>query len=124
MAKNLFLDDTRQPSWVYTENPQDWHLVRGYEEFVEYLNGIADSLKTEDMPPLVSFDYMLGTEKNGEDCARFLAEFCLKHGLELPDCNVHSSYPYAVKHIRMGLNIYFEKTGEEPAYVELIHHNN
>ena len=123
MAKKLFLDDTRQPSMVYKEDAQDWHLVTGYKEFTEYLNAIADSAKTEDMPPLVSFDYMLDEAKDGEDCAKFLAEFCLKYGLKLPECNVHSAYPMATKYIKQGLQIYFDETGESVPYVELIQHN-
>lgn len=120
--KNLFLDDTRKPEQVYSKNPEDWHLVTTYKEFCEYLNWVADKGNTATMPKIVSFDYVLAEDETGMDCASFLADFCLKYGLELPKINVHSSYPSASTFIRDGLRKY-AKTHEKRVEVQLVLHN-
>src|SRR3989338_3760980 len=116
MAKNLFLDDVRNPSLVY-QDFENWNSVRNYDEFVNYLNAIAEKADADDMPPMVSFDYMLNygsnESKDGADCAKYLVEFCIKYGLKLPKCYVHSSYPSATKEIKKELCKYAEMTGEE-----------
>lgn len=63
--KQLYLDDIRIP-----EDPENWDIVRSYEEFVEYIfaNGIPD---------FISFDHDLGTEKTGYDCAKFLGDYIM-----------------------------------------------
>ena len=123
MPKNLFLDDTRKPKVVFPDDANNWDLVTTYEEFVKYLNDIADSADENNMPPIVSFDYVLGDVKDGESCAKFLAEFCIKYGLKLPTCYVHSSYPNATGYINRGLDYYYKATGDPKVPVPLIRHS-
>lgn len=57
----LFLDDERDP-------PRDggnWHIVRSYDEFVNYIN-------ENGIPQHISFDHDLGDGKTGYDCVKWL----------------------------------------------------
>jgi hypothetical protein len=102
----LFLDDIRNPSDCveYTQDKiynSDWVVVRSHKEFVEK---ISELFSSGSFPDLISFDHDLAfdhygqnsedsKELNGNDCAKFLVEFCLDNSLELPNCLVHSMNP-------------------------------
>lgn len=111
--KKLFLDDIRNPGdcvlymrpfEIYMEK---WDVVRNFDEFVKYIldNGV---------PSIISFDHDLADEhyspymndqkkynrlysqfreKTGNDCARWLCEYCVENSIPLPKYLVHSMNP-------------------------------
>lgn len=92
----LFLDDVRQPedaasysSLEYKKLYRDnrWQIVRGYDTFVQYIlhNGLPD---------VISFDYDLGAEKDGYDCAKWLINYMNENSFKvLPEILCHSMNP-------------------------------
>ncbi len=52
----IFLDDIRYPFWIY-DNPDDWIVVRNFEEF-KILVDKRNDIKT------ISFDNDLGIDEN------------------------------------------------------------
>ncbi len=106
MNKYLFLDDIREPKDAYSYTNQkmflelDWEIVRNYNEFVGWItkNGL---------PQIIAFDHdlheshytykesveHLHTEKTGNDCAKWLVQYCLDNKLKLPMYYVHSMNP-------------------------------
>jgi len=88
----LFLDDLRNP-----EN-QDWHIVRSYNQFVDYI------LKN-DLPCVISMDHDLGLEKDGYDCIKFLVHYIMDNFMlqnkevTLPVILVHSMNPVGKENI-------------------------
>ena len=114
---NLFLDDIRNPEDAYSYTKFDkfktdqWHVARNYEQFVT-------KIRLHGLPVFISFDHDLADEHltpkelwsdydkskewqsgqeykemTGLDCAKWLVEFCLTHGFELPEFYVHSMNP-------------------------------
>jgi hypothetical protein len=111
--KNLFLDDCRTPkqvTWITLPLVQ-WDIVKSYNEFVEYLNkngipkriSLDHDLSYEDQSKI---DYATFKEKTGYDCAAYLIEYCMKHGLEIPEYYVHSHNPVGAANIRSLLESY------------------
>jgi hypothetical protein len=94
---NLFLDDQRSVSDAYYSNYYDeyrnlqWNIARSYDRFVDEIESYYDA--TSKLPDLISFDYDLKNEKNGLDCARFLADFVRENNLKIPEYFVHSAWP-------------------------------
>lgn len=111
--KRLFLDDVRIPvdcvlymrdGRIYLE---EWDIVRNYDDFVNYIkdNGIPDiisfdhDLADEHYSPVMNDEdkynqlYVHFKEKTGNDCAKWLCEYCVKNGLPLPEYRVHSMNP-------------------------------
>lgn len=81
----LYLDDLRP-------TPEDFQRVYSYDEFVVFisLNGL---------PASISFDHDLGPGKTGYDCAKFLVEYCLDHGITNINFSVHSQNPVGKENI-------------------------
>lgn len=125
--KMLFLDDFRQPldcaKYMHTrigpENlvymSQNWHVVKHYPAFVRYI-------EKNGLPPVISFDHDLADghyhdnmqkgelnyqgesfnddfNKTGYHCAKWLIEYCMDKGLELPRTIVHSMNPVGTENI-------------------------
>lgn len=111
--KKLFLDDIRIPkdaiglvpsnlNQFYWEN--DWIIVRNYYEFCNYMQKFG-------LPDFISFDHDLADEhygdfefsdykeKTGYECAKWLVDWCLENGLQIPDYIVHSANPIGKKNI-------------------------
>ena len=126
--KKLFLDDIIIPkdaiglvpsnmNQFYWEN--DWDVVKNYSEFCDYIQKYGS-------PDFVSFDHDLADdhyndlfsdenwskndtdvvlkyddykEKTGYECAKWLVDYCLENGLQLPDYVVHSANPVGKKNI-------------------------
>lgn len=102
----LFLDDTRKVSDVtWLELPKvKWLMVKNYNQFV-------DVIEEYDLPEIVSFDrdlddehykpytwnnpQYLYKEKTGEDCLRWLMNFCETNKRDFPQCYVHTQNPVA-----------------------------
>ena len=119
--KKLFLDDIRNPkdgiglvpsnlNQFYWEN--DWDIVRSYDEFVSYItkNGLPDFISFDhDLADEHYVHYMelqkrhlegsLPTEKTGFECAKWLVDFCLDNGFQIPNTIVHSANPVGKKNI-------------------------
>lgn len=111
----LFLDDIRYPKDAYQYTTQDifqrkdWHIARNYQEFV-------DRILEKGLPEMISFDHDLAdehylepnsrayVEKTGYDCAKWLVEYCMDHGLELPEYYCHSMNPVGKQNIESLLN--------------------
>ena len=129
MEKYLLLDDIRdcQMTFNITKNSiyllNDWDIVRNYDEFINYIlkNGL---------PSMISFDHDLADEhyvpseywdnydlskefqesqsyreKTGNDCAKWLLEYCYENNLKLPQCMVHSANPVGADNIRKTLKL-------------------
>jgi hypothetical protein len=85
MTYNLFLDDIRDPNWVYHKD-SDWVICRSYDDAV-------NCVKKNGFPKMVSFDHDLGEDQTGFDFAKFLVEIDLDT-LTMPSdfyYKVHSS---------------------------------
>ena len=111
MSYHLFLDDDRHPQdvkWIELP-PYAWVEVKSYAEFVK-------TVKEKGIPETVSFDHDLAdehyaeyraahdetspsfgkiryenlVEKTGMDCARFLAELCVKRNVPIPRYYIHT----------------------------------
>jgi hypothetical protein len=127
MKKNkLFLDDVRYPenakNLVPTQHyslylKDDWCIVRNYLEFKRWIkfNGIPDLISFDhdlaDLHYEVDFrdwgDYSsndLGVEETGLDCAKWLVNYCLDNGFDLPEYIVHSANPVGRKNIQSYLD--------------------
>ena len=123
--KKLFLDDVRVPEdclsymrhrlgsevEIYSEI---WDIVRNYEDFIKYIS-------TEGVPDIISFDHDLADEhyspdmylsggeynklydefkeKTGNDCAKWLCEYCFTNGIPLPEYFIHSMNPVGTNNI-------------------------
>jgi hypothetical protein len=122
--KKLFLDDIRQPkdACYLVLNPKiywddDWFVVKNYVEFCSWI-------KRNGLPNIISFDHdladihyevdfndwndntadQLGVEETGLDCAKWLVDYCLDNGFELPEYHVHSANPSGKKNIQSYLD--------------------
>lgn len=90
--KGLFLDDERIPgdvTWIQYPESVEWVVVRTFVDFVEFID-------SRPLPDVISFDHDLqdfgiyGLEKTGYDCLKFLIDFCLQNGYNLPVCYFHT----------------------------------
>lgn len=96
----LYLDDVRMPSYTYS-TPEDWHIVRTYEEFCSTIQNQA--------PTVISFDHDLGDNvPSGMDCAKWLVEYALDGHIDLTRIEflVHSDNPPGASNIRGLLSSY------------------
>lgn len=129
MEKYLLLDDIRdcQMTFNITKNSiyllNDWDIVRNYDEFINYIlkNGLPsvisfdNDLADEHYVPSEYWDnYDLSKEfqesqsyreKTGNDCAKWLLEYCYENNLKLPQCMVHSANPVGADNIRKTLKL-------------------
>ena len=129
--RKLFLDDFRNPKDAFTLViphqkifwEPDWHVVRNYDEFVKWI-------EENDLPDFISFDHDLADEhyedltqdpnwnqvghqqelgyqeyreKTGLDCAKWLVDWCVDRGIDLPDYAVHSANPAGRRNIEQYL---------------------
>lgn len=130
MKKALYLDDVRTPTTTI-QGFEPWHVVRSYEEFVNWIteNGVPD---------LISFDHDLADEhmndyykqvlqqgyqhpdyenyreKTGLDCARWLAEHIQANNLQLKSVSVHSHNPVGATNIQSFVNGFKTHMGWTP----------
>jgi hypothetical protein len=122
---NLFLDDIRNPADTgYTGKigfyvNTSWVIVRNYDQFCKEIASRFEA--DESLPDLVSFDHDLADEhyhpsmgnvyeyntisknfkeKTGMDCAKWLVDYCLDNGFDLPTCWVHSANPVGKRNIQ------------------------
>lgn len=114
MKKLLWLDDSRNPltdDWLVfspIERPFEVIWVHKYNEFVSWIkeNGLPDGICFDhDLEDFTGID---GSELRGIDCAKWLVEYCLDNGLNVPRWNVQSSNPEGAANIN-GLLMSFLK---------------
>ena len=98
--RKLFLDDERQPwddSWDHVKTPLE------FKKYITYLYALTNKL-----PDIISFDHDLHYEhfdipknysrmyenykhETGWHCAKWLCDFCIDEGLEVPEISIHSA---------------------------------
>ena len=93
--EHIWLDDFRLP------HPSDlggdrivW--VKTYDSFVKEVKSLGENISL----CKVHFDHDLGEEKSGYDCAKFLVEWCMENGYEVPDYGIQSRNPVGRKNIQ------------------------
>jgi hypothetical protein len=102
---NLILDDERDVMGVYYCLMADmfitekWEIVKNFKEF-------KDCIQTRGIPKIISFDHDLGEEMTGNDCAKFMLNYCIESGLPFPKCFVHSQNPVGKQNILHTINFY------------------
>jgi len=113
----VFLDDIRVPYDVFKmtinpifENNEDWVIVRDYYQFVNYIKKFG-------LPEFISFDHDLSyehyleenqsdieyetlIEKTGYDASKWLVDYCMENGLDIPNYYVHSANPVGKQNIK------------------------
>jgi hypothetical protein len=96
MSYRLFLDDVRDPTWVYPdEDPSTYVVCRSFDEAVAVC-------EARGCPSFVSFDHDLGEDvPTGMDFARWLVERDLQHAFfpENFSWRVHSANPIGAANI-------------------------
>jgi hypothetical protein len=118
MTYRLFLDDIRDPHWVYPRDAEDWVIARTHDDAVAifYERGF---------PEFVSFDHDLADEhyaerpdgqeheKTGLTFAKFLVNNDLDHGTMPGNFGflVHSANPVGAANIMKYLNSYLLSIG-------------
>lgn len=106
----LFLDDIRYPIEAYHYTKQDvflrndWYIVRNYKQFI-------DRILENGLPEMISFDHDIAdenylqldsqqfVERTGYDCAKWLVEYCMDNGADLPEFYCHSMNPVGKENI-------------------------
>ena len=82
----VFLDDIRPA-------PEDWKLVKTYEEAIETL---ASAEVTE-----ISLDHDLGTDKTGYDVITWIEEEVYYGRIPVPMIHIHTSNPAGFKKMNL-----------------------
>ena len=109
--KKLFLDDLRTIDMIYDKSMEsEFDIVRTYDEFVAYI-------KTNGLPPFISFDNDLGLGEDGEVAPDGLAAakwLVYTSGLDLRKLKfkVHSANPVASEQIKGLLTNYIKHLNE------------
>jgi hypothetical protein len=108
MTYRLFLDDIRDPSWVYpNENVEDWMVCRSFAEAVAVMEDLGS-------PCWISFDHDLGEHtQTGYDLAHWLVNRDLDNPF-LPEdfsFSVHSANPVGAANIENLLRNYLQHRG-------------
>ena len=86
----IYLDDIREAPPGYDK------VLRDYNSFVEYIKSIKSSVGLSH----ISFDHDLGEGKNGYDCAKFLVNWCIEMGYDVPTYSIHSANPVGRENIK------------------------
>ena len=110
--KKLFLDDIRDPKWVYDQiEAHDFVVVRNHNEFIDYI-------KLNGLPDFISFDNDLGMDDKGVialDGFAIAKWLVYESGLDLRNLKfkVHSANPVAAEQIKGLLNNYIKFLKEQ-----------
>lgn len=119
MSYPLFIDDTREPSFLWIEEyvgregiefarrvDQNWVVARDFDE-------AADIVTAFGAPRWIAFDHDLGNQSlSGLEFAKWLAAMEMDGHLRLPDdfdYFVHSQNPVGAENIRAYMKNYMEK---------------
>ncbi len=114
MKTLLWLDDYRDPfeddgKWLVfspIDSPFNVIWAKSYQEFIDWI-------KVNGLPDAICFDHDLGDklgpdEKTGLSCAKWLVEYIMDNGGELPAWNIQSANPVGKDNIN-GLLTGFKK---------------
>ena len=104
MTYRMFLDDVREPAWVYPDqDTSEWVVCRSFEEAEAVIGDLG-------WPTWISFDHDLGpsNERTGYDLAWHLVELDLDSKDMPSDFSfaVHSANPVGAENIRNLLDNY------------------
>lgn len=108
MTYHMFLDDVRDPNWVYPEqDTSDWIVCRSVQEAQMVIEDLG-------WPDFLSFDHDLGDQTpTGYDLAHWLVERDLDQA-DMPDhfeFKIHSANPVGAENIRSLLTNYMRTQG-------------
>lgn len=111
MKKLIWLDDVRNPlekNWLSfsplePNKPVEVNWIKSYTEFVCWI-------KQNGLPDAICFDHDLGTEMTGYDCAKWLVEYCMENGCQLPLWNIQSSNPVGKDNINSLFNSFIKNS--------------
>ena len=85
--KVIWLDDFREPAHFLYEDmnckKEDITICKNYDEFVTAVQ--------KEYPDWICFDHDLGEGKTGYDCAKWLINYCMEKGWNVPDWSIQSS---------------------------------
>lgn len=101
----IFLDDCRDPGWVYPDDLHVWSICRNFDD-------VKNLVMIFGIPNVISFDHDLGdNEPTGFDVAKWIVEGDLNGDHKIPQdfvYRVHSSNPVGCENIEYLLNNYLE----------------
>jgi hypothetical protein len=108
MTYHMFLDDVRDPNWVYPDqDTSDWIVCRTVPEAQHVIEDLG-------WPEFLSFDHDLGDQiPTGYDLAHWLVERDLDQA-DMPDhfeFKIHSANPIGAENIRSLLTKYMRMRG-------------
>lgn len=105
MTYRMFLDDVRDPSWVYPQlDSSNWIVCRSFEQAQDVMADLG-------WPEWISFDHDLGDGvASGYDLAKYLVNWDLDMGNMPPNFHfeVHSANPVGAANIRNLLSHYLD----------------
>ena len=124
MKTLLWLDDIRDPSGYHTDGntwaswfspirePYNIIWIKNYTEFTDWItkNGLPDGICFDhDLDPNKGLpDLEIVNEKTGQDCAKWLIDYCLDKSLDLPRWNCQSANPVGKENINCLLNSFIK----------------
>ena len=99
---HIWLDDVRIPNFIGSEKAiLFW--VMDYDNFV----GAVKQVKEKISDCCVHFDHDLGeNSKDGYECAKFLVNWCIENGYDVPDYEIHSANPVGRQNIESVFSTY------------------
>lgn len=92
----IYIDDLREKPGYYDKQ------FRDYDSFELYVKCIGDCISNCH----ISFDHDLGEGKSGYDCAKFLVNWCIENGYEVPTYTIHSANPVGAENIKSVFETY------------------
>ena len=109
METLLWLDDERdpfEPRWqpYFPLESPDVVWVKSYVEFIDWIT-------KHSLPTAICFDHDLGDGPSGMDAAKWLTEYCLDTGANLPRWNIQSANPIGKLNIKALLESFARATG-------------
>jgi len=102
----LFVDTNRDPSSIYSD-PKNWNIVKNSNEFKSFIN---ESIKNNEMPISISFDYDLENKSEGLSCLSDLIKTSIKLRINLPKIYLHCEDRNLAIDFENTLNTYTRKT--------------
>ena len=92
---HIWLDDFRAP---VIPNPYNQSIawIKDYDSFVMQVKAFKDKISD----CCVHFDHDLGeNSKDGYECAKFLVNWCIENGYDVPDYEIQSANPVGKQNI-------------------------
>jgi len=95
-SEKIFIDDIHKHHYIFRDE-DGWGDLSSYDELENYMVEVLKTADENNFPKEVSFDMNLSynSKKNGLSCASLVIDLCVRYGLKLPKCYVHSGNPFA-----------------------------